>query len=280
MGCGGTKNLDKNRYFQKTEDRRILAGKNVLVTGGNRGLGKEIVRLFAEVGANIIFNSSVQNEKAEQLAREIAETYGVECYYCPCDIRYEDQIDKMIQMASDKLKRIDILVNNAGKAYFGDVESLSLNDFNECVDINLTSVFLFCQKVLPMMKKNRWGRVINFTTGTTQIIQPNLSAYVAAKNGVNALTKVLAKEVGEYGITVNSLVPGPMDTDMFNGGIDGFATSLKMDREVIKKQVLSVQIIKEPVQPKDLAEMCLYLCSSSGQSQTGGLFRVDNGFTC
>jgi 3-hydroxybutyrate dehydrogenase len=261
-------------------EKKTLSGKNVLVTGGNRGVGKEIVQRFAEEGANIIFNSSSPNPQAEEFAKEIETKYSVECIYVTCDIRSEEEIDKMIKLAINRLKRIDILINNAGRACFGDIETLKLEDFNDCIKINLTAPFLFCQKIVPMMKENKWGRIINFTSGTTQVIQPNLGGYIAAKNGVNSITKVLAKEVGSFGITVNCLVPGCIDTDMFNDGVKGFAQSLGVSPDDVKKNVLQNHIIKDPVEPKSLANMCLYLCSDIGYGITGALIPVDHGFTC
>lgn len=260
--------------------QRTLAGRNALITGGNRGVGKELVKRFAQEGANIIFNSSSQNPKAEIYAKEISALYNVECIYVPCDISNEKEIDYMVEVAKKNFKKIDILINNAGRACFGDVENLPLQNFNDCIKVNLTAPFLFCQKILPMMKEQKWGRIINFTSGTTKVIQPNLSAYVAAKNGVNSLTKVLAKEVGEYKITVNCLVPGCIDTDMFNDGINGFAQSCGTTPDVIKTQVLGSHIFKDPVQPKTLADFSLYLCTESGAGLTGGLFPIDHGFTC
>ena len=259
---------------------KILAGKNALITGGNRGVGKEIVRKFAESGANIIFNSSSPNPGAEKYAKSISEEFNVECIYVTCDIQHEKEIDMMVEVAKTKLKRIDILVNNAGRACFGDVENLKLDAWNECIAINLTAPFLFCQKIVPMMKENKWGRIINFTSGTTVVIQPNLSGYIAAKNGVNSLTKVLAKEVGDFGITVNCLVPGCIDTDMFNDGVKGFAESMGTTPEVIRTGVLSSHIIKEAIKPSSLADFSLYLSSDMAVGLTGGLFPVDNGFTC
>jgi len=129
------------------------------------------------------------------------------------------------------------------------------------------------------MKENKWGRIINFTSGTTQVTQPNLVAYIAAKNGVNSLTKVLAKEVGDFKITVNCIVPGCIDTDMFHDGVHGFAQNLGVPAEAIKNQVLGSHIIKECIQTKTLADFALYLCSEGAYGITGGLFPIDHGFT-
>lgn len=140
----------------EVNNNRWLTGKNALITGGNRGVGKAIVREFANQGANIIFNSSSLNKDAEDYAKEISTSYGVECIYVTCNIAKAEEIENMIKVAKEKLKRIDILVNNAGKAYFGSVEELKLEDINESLQINFTAPFLFAQKVIPMMKENKW----------------------------------------------------------------------------------------------------------------------------
>lgn len=290
MGCGLSKDIfggcsnlmcpnNVGSYFDASQNKRILEGLNVLVTGGNRGVGKELVRKFASEGANVIFNSSKFDSKAKDYSIEIATAYGVECIYTKCDIRFEKEIDAMCQLALEKFKRIDILINNAGRTCFGDVENLKLEDYNDCMAINLTAPLLFSQKLIPAMKQNKWGRIINFGSAVSQKPQPNILGYVAAKNGLNALTKVLAKEVGEFKITANCVIPGCVDTDMFNDGVRGFAASLGASPEMIKSQFLGVHIIKEAIQPTTLSSFCLYLCSEEGAALTGGLFPVDHGFT-
>lgn len=262
-------------------NRRQLTGRNALVTGGNRGIGKEIVRRLAEEGCNVIFNSSTQNNDAEQYAKDIMREYGVECIYTPCDIRKPEEIEAMVELAKKRFVRIDFLVNNAGKTCFGDTETLSLNDLNESIKINTTAPFLFCQKVLKMMRENKFGRIINFTTGTTIKMMPNLGGYIHAKMGVNSLTKVLAKEVADSGITVNCIIPGCVDTDMFNDGLKGYASSLGTTAEAIKGQVVGgSHLIKKVINPKLCSDFVVYLCSESGAGLTGGMFPIDHGFTC
>lgn len=262
-------------------NKQQLLNRNAIVTGGNRGIGKEIVRRFAEEGCNVIFNSSKKNEEAEEYAKDISREYGVLCIYIPCDITVPEEIEAMVQLAIKNLKRIDILVNNAGKAYFGDTETLSLKDFQDSIKVNLTSHFLFCQKVLKNMRENKYGRIINFTSGNTYKMMPNLGGYIHPKMGVNSLTKVLAKETADSGITVNCVVPGCVDTDMFNDGIKGYAASVSATEEKVKNQVIgSNHLIKKVINPKLCSDFCVYLCSESGAGLTGGMFPIDHGFTC
>merc|ERR1712032_337751 len=133
----------------------------------------------------------------------MAETNGVDCIYVPCDISKPKEIDEMMKTAN-----------------------LKLEDFNECLDVNMIAPFYFCKKVVPLMKENQWGRIINISTAITKVIAPNSFGYTASKNMLHSLTKVLAKEVGQFKISVNCLIPGCVDTDMFNQGIEALAKSL------------------------------------------------------
>jgi len=158
-----------------------MNGKVVVITGGNRGIGKATVEKFAAEKATVVFNSSKYDEKAEKFSEEMKNAYSTEVLYIPCDVRIESEIDNMIKTTIEKFSRIDILVNNSGKAFMGKLIDTSLEDYEECIKINLTGPFLFMKKVVPLMQKNKWGRIINITSGTTVKIQPASSVYMAAK---------------------------------------------------------------------------------------------------
>ena len=278
MGCAESKDISEGRLNSGLN--KYMRGKTALVTGGNRGLGKEIVLQLARCGVSIIFNSSKKCEKAQAFAKEVSNLFGIECYYFPCNIRKEAEIDAMVDFAKEKLKKIDILINNAGKACSSPIEYETTEQFNECMEINLYAPMLFAKKISPMMKENKWGRIINFSTGAAKRIMPGTFGYAAAKQGVEALSVCLAKELGQYGITVNTIIPGPMDTDMLNNAIDQYSKHLSMEPEAFKNNVvLSNCIVKEPVQPKNCAEIVLFLCEDSAHSQTAGTYTIDNGMT-
>lgn len=261
--------------------RKILSGRNTLITGGNRGVGADLVRRYAMEGSNIIFNSSTPSPNAEKYAKEISKEYGVECIYTKCDINHASEIQDMVNLGKEKLGNIDILLNNAGKAYFGDTENLNMDEWDESVRINLTAPILFSKFVIPMMKKNQWGRIINFSSGSTIKPEANLGGYLNAKAGVNTLTKVMARELGDFNINVNCLIPGCIDTDMFNDGIVGLASSLGISPEDLTKQVLAGNhVIKTLIKPRLLSDFCVYLCSESGDGLTGGFWPIDHGYSC
>ena len=259
-----------------------LTGKNALVTGGNRGIGAALVKELAAQGANVIFCSSSVNSQAQEYADKISRDYKVRCKYVTCDLKVEADIDKMIEVAKEEFKKIDILMNNAGLATcMFDIENMNMPAFMDSMKVNLTAPFLLCKKVVPMMKENKWGRIVNFSSSTSMKTEPNLGGYIIPKSGVHTLTKVLAKEVGGEGITVNCIVPGCVDTDMYNNGIKQYADALGQKAEDLSRGFLTQKhIISDIISPKTVADFALYLCSDSGKSLTGGLFPVDNGYTC
>jgi 3-oxoacyl-[acyl-carrier protein] reductase len=264
------------------KDDQYFTKKTAIVTGGNRGCGKEIVFKLAASGVSVLFNSSSQCEKSVEMAKEVSKEFGVECFYMACNICNEKEIDKMVDFAKEKWGKVDILVNNAGKACQGNIDgegSYSVEDWDECMDINLKAPFLYIKKVLPMMKQHKYGRIINFTSGTTMAIQTSLSAYIAAKGALNGFTKAVAKEVGSFNITVNCLVPGCIDTDMFNDGVKQISSAYGMDNEEVKKQFLTKHCLEGAVSPKIIAQAVHMLCSELGGSITGSLINVDKGFS-
>lgn len=271
--------VNEKKSFLSKISLNPMKGSVAFITGGNRGIGKKIVHKFASNGANIVFNSSKDCEKARLFATEIQKKYDVDVLYLPCDIRDENQIDAMIDAAKQKFGKIDFLINNAGKAYVENTLGMSLSDWNECFSINLTAVFLFCKKIVPLMVANKFGRVVNISSGTTVAIQPGLGCYMAAKAGVTLLSKGLAKEYGDYGITFNSILPGPTDTDMLNDGIISYASNLGTDVATVTNNIVGTNAIKKVVPPEDVAAMIYFLCTEEGRSITGHAIPVDNGFS-
>lgn len=277
MGCTESKNIEELKNTIIVD--KVLKGKTALITGGNRGLGKEIVTLFAQQGANIVFNSSTQNPKADEFAKEISTRYGVPCYYVACDIRKEQEINNMVEFAREKFKNVDILINNAGKVYFGQVETLKVEDFNESMQTNFIAPMLFAKKCIPMMKEKKWGRIVNFTSGSTRKIMEGLCAYSAAKQGLECFSTTLAKEVGEFGITVNCISPGAMATDMYFNGIKGLGQMTNTEPDVIQQAILAPLCVKEVIDARKVAEHTLFLCSESARYQTGSTSMNDCGYT-
>ncbi|MCL5943111.1 MAG: 3-oxoacyl-ACP reductase FabG [Actinobacteria bacterium] len=190
-----------------------LSGRVALVTGASRGIGREIARLFAEQGANLCINYARSQEAAESIAEQ-CRSYGRRVLIVQADVSQEDGARRLVESTVSEFGRIDILVNNAGILTQSLVKDMTVEMWDEMITSDLRSVFLCTRNALPSMIEQRFGRIINVASQLGQKGAPELAHYSAAKAGVIGFTKALAREVGEYGITVNCIAPGPIETDM------------------------------------------------------------------
>jgi len=193
---------------------RQLENKVVLVTGGSRGIGEAIVYALAEEGANLGVNYARSQKQAEQVCENVRKKNGVKAIALKADVSVPDEVQTMVDAMLREFDKIDVLVNNAGMLVQGKLVDTSLEDWNTMIAIDLSGVFLCTKAVLPSMLKRKEGRIINIASQLGQIGGPELVAYSAAKGGVIAFTKALAREVAPDGILVNCVAPGPIETDM------------------------------------------------------------------
>lgn len=192
-------------------DHKRLEGRTALITGADKGIGREIARLFAEEGAEVCINDLRIQDGAESLTEQCRD-YGVRAIAVQADVSKVEEVQKLVQAALDEFHHIDILVNNAGIITQSRLENMSVEMWDEMIAVDLRSVFLCTRFVLPSMIERRSGRIINVASQLGQKGGVELTHYSAAKAGVIGLTKALAREVGEYGITANCIAPGPIDT--------------------------------------------------------------------
>lgn len=192
--------------------------KTILITGGSRGIGRNIVEEFAKEGYNVFFTYNNSETEAKEIKRNSTEKgYTVE--YMKVNIQNETEIKAMIENCIKKFNNIDILVNNAGISYNGLIQEMSLDKWNEIINTNLTSVFLSSKEVIPYMLNQGSGLIINISSIWGQTGASCEVAYSTSKAGINGFTKALAKELGPSNIRVNSIAPGMINTDM-NKNID------------------------------------------------------------
>ena len=191
-----------------------LKDKAVLVTGASRGIGRAIALTFAERGAKLALIAR-DEEALRSVQQEIYETGG-EAFHLFCDIRDEWSVKRTVEDVHAQLEAIDILVNNAGVGIHGPVESYSLANWRTTIETNLTSVFLMCRAVIPIMRTQGMGRIINVSSGAGRNGIANLAAYCASKHGLIGFTESLALEVRNDGILVSTTIPGSTDTE-FSG---------------------------------------------------------------
>lgn len=196
-----------------------LKDKTAVITGGSRGIGKGISIRFAKEGANIVFTYLSNEQKAMETVHEI-ESFGVKCVAIKVDIGNEDDVRRMQEITKEKFGKINILVNNAGT--IGTESSLvdmPVSEWDKLMNVDLRGVFLVCKYFIPLIEEGSVGKIINISSELSIKGRKNFSHYVAAKGGVNSLTRSLALELAPK-ILVNSLAPGPIETDMILKDLD------------------------------------------------------------
>jgi NAD(P)-dependent dehydrogenase (short-subunit alcohol dehydrogenase family) len=246
-----------------------LAGRNAIITGANRGFGFEVAKKFVEEGASVAIcgRDAEQVESAVDALRKLSlpqqTIIGV-----PLDVSKEENVRSMIDTALDKMGRIDIVVNNAGVyGPKGLIEDVSSEEWVDAIHINLLSVFFMCKGILPHMKKNNSGKIINLSGGGATAPLPRISAYAASKAAVVRLTETLAEECREYAIDINAVAPGALNTRLLEEVLNAGPESVgKAFYEKALKQKASGGT------PLHLgAELCVYLASPESNGITGKL---------
>ena len=193
-----------------------LRGRTALVTGGSRGIGAAIVRALAEAGAAVAINYRERAGEADALVKQISGAGG-RAIAIAADISQSEAVGKMIDRVRSELGSIDILVNNAGIAITRGVDDLTEGDFDRTIAVNLKSVFLCTQAVLPDMRARQWGRIVNISSGAARGAGAIGPHYNASKAGIEGLTRGYAARLVKEGITVNAVAPSLIETDMMKG---------------------------------------------------------------
>ena len=193
-----------------------LHGHIALVTGGSRGIGAAIVRSLAEAGAAVAVNYRERASEANTPVKTIGEAGG-HAIAVAADVSQADAVAQMVQRVKSDLGRIDILINNAGIAITRGIEDLSETDFDQTIAVNLKSVFLCTQAILPMMRSKGWGRIVNISSGAARGAGAIGPHYNASKAGIEGLTRGYAARLVKEGITVNAVAPSLIETDMMKG---------------------------------------------------------------
>ncbi len=242
-----------------------FAGKNVLVTGGTRGIGRSIVESFADQGANVAFTFRSSVDEATSLAKEL-EAKGVKAMAIQADAADFDAAEKAISDIIAAWGSIDVLVNNAGVTKDGLMIRMSEADWDAVVGTNLKSVFNYSKAVYRPMMKQRSGRIVNLSSIVGVTGNAGQTNYAASKAGIIGFSKSLAKELGARGVTVNVVAPGYVETDMT-------ATISEAAREAMLGSVP----VGRPASPADIASAVTFLASDGASYITGHVLHVDGG---
>jgi 3-hydroxybutyrate dehydrogenase len=256
-----------------------LKNKTAIITGSTSGIGLGLAQGLADAGANIVINGFGDKHEIEK-ERIGLEAKGIQCIYHGADMTKPEEIRDMIETAHKTFGSIDILINNAGIQHVAKIEDFPDEKWDAIIAINLTSSFHTIKHTIPHMKNQGWGRIINLVSAHGLVASPFKSAYVSAKHGVMGLTKTIALEVAENGITVNSICPGYVRTPLVEHQIKDQAKTRGISEEqVINDVMLKAQWTKEFVTVEQLAGTALFLCSDNAANITGTHISVDGGWT-
>jgi 3-hydroxybutyrate dehydrogenase len=257
-----------------------LAGQAAVVTGSTSGIGMALADALAGAGADVVINGLGDPAKIETERAEMAARHGVKVLYHGADMTKGEEIAAMIAYAKSELGRLDILVNNAGIQHVAPVDEFPVEKWDQIIAINLTSAFLATRAALPIMKAQKHGRIVNIASAHALVASPFKSAYVAAKHGVLGLTKTVALEVAQQGITCTAICPGYVKTPLVEAQIADQSKARGISEEqVMKDVILAAQPTKKFVEFSELAGMLLYLVSDAGASVNGAALSIDGGWT-
>jgi len=243
-----------------------LSGKSAIITGSSYGIGKGIALLFAEKGANVIINYSKSEDKAKEVVAEI-ERKGGQAIAVRADVSKSQDVGNMVDICMKNFHRIDILVNNAGILPFGQIEEISDEYLEKVFQINFFGAFYCCREVTPIMKKQKYGKIVNISSiAGQQGDHSTAPCYGASKGAMSVLTKSLARQLGPYGINVNAVAPHAIITPM-----------MKYWNAEKRKKMKEIIPVRRLGTPKDVAVAVLFLVSDEANYITGQIINVNGG---
>jgi 3-hydroxybutyrate dehydrogenase len=262
------------------EETFMLNGKTAIVTGSTSGIGLGIATAFAAHGADVMLNGFGDADLIETTRVELERKHGVRARYSAADMSVPADIRRMAQFARDEFGKVDIVVNNAGIQHVAPVEAQPDERWDAIIAINLSSAFHLIKAVLPDMKARRWGRVINIASAHGLVASPFKAPYVAAKHGLIGLSKTVAIEVAEYGITSNTICPGYVRTPLVAKQIADQAKAHGISPDDVIRDVMLVhQARKSFVTIDEIAALSVFLSSDAAASITATAMSVDGGWT-
>jgi 3-hydroxybutyrate dehydrogenase len=257
-----------------------LKAKTAIVTGSTSGIGLAIARALAGAGADIVINGFGKTAEIEKIRAGIEAEFAVKSIHSPADMSKPAEIAAMIAAAEKEFGTVDILVNNAGIQHVAAIEDFPIDKWDAIIAINLSAAFHAIRAAVPGMKKRKWGRIINTASAHGLVASGQKAGYVAAKHGLIGLTKVVAIETANDGITCNAICPGWVLTPLVEQQIVARAKSSGKSVDAEKLALLSE---KQPMHafstPEGIGALAVFLCSDAASTMTGGAYPIDGGWT-
>ena len=244
-----------------------LRGKTAIITGGSRGIGAATAIMFAKAGADVVITYTKNKKAADSVVSKV-RNLGAKCLALRADISNEENASIVVSKTIKSFGKIDILVNNAGIWTYGKIGEMSKKTWKETIAVNLDGMFYMTNAVVPIMKKQRSGNIINISSTAGQRGEAEHSHYAASKGGMISFTKSIATELGPFNINVNSVAPGWVDTDLNN---EVFSDKKYFDQE---RKKIPIQRIPTP---EDIAGPILFLASDLARHITGEIVNVNGG---
>jgi 3-oxoacyl-[acyl-carrier protein] reductase len=252
----------------------MFKDKVAIITGASKGLGLSTARVFLGEGAHVVVIAR-DKDLLEKSWKDMDNVLVI-----PGDVSSEEMVQYIFEKTLSIYGRVDILVNNASIALVKKMTDTTLEEWNRILSVNITGTFLMCRETVKIMLKNDIkGKIINISSVSGDVGAPLATAYSASKAAVIGFSKALAKEVASFGINVNTICPGAMDTDMFNKGTIGVLSKMfNSEEDVLLKNTLKAIPLKRLLKPVEVAELVLYLASDSACGITGQTVNIDCGF--
>jgi len=252
-------------------DRKRVA----LVTGAARGIGEATAVGFSQAGYQVVGVDQIEQVGASGLKTAIAREGLV---YAKCDVGDERQVERLVGQIVDQFETIDVLVNNAGVVLTKPLTETDLDDFERIFGVNVGGPFLMCKHVVPVMRRNRRGSIVNLASVSAYVGSVNNVLYCASKGAVLAFTKALAVELAQDGIRVNSISPGYIDTPMLRDDLAAQSRLTGLALEEIVKREEGGQLFKRFASPTEVAEAIFFLANDGASFITGADLLVDCGW--
>lgn len=255
-----------------------MQNKSVLITGAASGIGLEIAHGFLEEGARVAILD--RDQAALDKAMAILQEHGDACAPFRCDVTDEESFKSVIDQAMTQFQGLDVLINNAGMQHVAPIEEFPSDRFRQLIDIMLIAPFLAIKYVMPVMKEQRSGRIINMASINGLVGFAGKAGYNSAKHGVIGLTKVAALEGAEHGVNVNALCPGYVDTPLVRGQLESLAKTRDIDVDSVLEEVIYPLVPQRRLlEAREVADYCLFLASSKARGVTGQAVVMDGGYT-